>query len=633
MNLMNLLLLILVLPAFGQDLPSLNLEVPSDYQVHQRTSRSGGRIVVAGTLSDSPSVPGSLEARLNGGQASSAWQQLATLKPGQARFQGELMAPSGGWYTLEVRMMHANRTTAQTSIPHVGMGEIFIVSGQSNSANHGEEKQKYQTERVATFYNGTWQIAHDPQPGASGRAGSFIPSFGDAMADRFNVPIGIVATGVGATSVREWLPAGTQFPNPPTLTGNVSQLADGTWVSKGTLFDRFALRMKEMGVNGFRAVLWHQGESDANQSDQTRTLTGPLYQRFLTQLIRDSSRELGWEPPWFVALASYHTPEDPESPEIRTAQRALWESGVALEGPDSDAMTRDFRDNDGKGVHFSGKGLREHGVRWAEKVSPWLERQFAATTDSGASASRITPPDTINMTIAGRPAFLYLPVPAKRATPQPWIFYAPTLPTYPDQAENWMHEQFLEAGIAVAGIDVGEAYGSPASHRVFDALYQELTERRGFAAKPCLLGRSRGGLWVSSWAIANPARIAGIAGIYPVFDFRTYTGVANAANAYGLKPEELETRTSEFNPIERTEVLARAGVPATLIHGDMDPVVPIRENSAEFVRRYTTAGAGSLVRLIVIEGQGHNMFEGFFHCQELVDFAIARARHGATPTR
>ena len=38
---------------------------------------------------------------------------------------------------------------------------------------------------------------------------------------------------------------------------------------------------------------------------------------------------------------------------------------------------------------------------------------------------------------------------------------------------------------------------------------------------------------------------------------------------------------------------------------------------------------GSLVKLIVLEGQGHNYFEGFFRSQELVDFAIARARAGA----
>ena len=32
-----------------------------------------------------------------------------------------------------------------------------------------------------------------------------------------------------------------------------------------------------------------------------------------------------------------------------------------------------LRDAGGKGVHFSGPGLREHAARWAEKVVPWLD--------------------------------------------------------------------------------------------------------------------------------------------------------------------------------------------------------------------------------------------------------------------
>lgn len=229
-------------------------------------------------------------------------------------------------------------------------------------------------------------------------------------------------------------------------------------------------------------------------------------------------------------------------------------------------------------------------------------------------------------------AFIFLPAEGKRSDPQPWIFYAPTLPAYPDEAERWMHEQFLAAGIAVAGIDAGEAYGSPASQKLFDAFYQELTEKRGFAKKLCLLGRSRGGLWVSSWALAHPERITGIAGIYPVFDFRTYPGLAAAAPAYGLSTEQLNARSAELNPIERIAQLAHAGVPMTLIHGDSDKVVPLERNSAEVARRYRAAAAGSLVKLIVLKGQGHSYYEGFFHSPEIVDFAISRARAGAAPS-
>jgi pimeloyl-ACP methyl ester carboxylesterase len=255
----------------------------------------------------------------------------------------------------------------------------------------------------------------------------------------------------------------------------------------------------------------------------------------------------------------------------------------------------------------------------------------AANKGSGAPGRLDLPRE--NFEIQGRPAFVFLPPESKRRQPQPWIFYAPTLPPYPDEAERWMHEQFLAAGIAVAGVDVGEAYGSPASHEVFNGLYRELTANRGFAKRPCLFGRSRGGLWVSSWAITQPERVSGMIGIYPVFDFRTYPGVDKAAPAYGLPTAELVRRAADLNPIERVGVLARAGVPAALIHGDVDTVVPLAENSARFVQQYEGAGKADLVKLIVLKGQGHNFYEGFFHSQELVDFAIQKALSGAAEKR
>jgi 6-phosphogluconolactonase len=230
--------------------------------------------------------------------------------------------------------------------------------------------------------------------------------------------------------------------------------------------------------------------------------------------------------------------------------------------------------------------------------------------------------------LEGRPAFVLLPPEKQRATPQPWVLYAPTLPGLPDRHEQWMHERFLAAGVAVAGIDVGEAYGSPRGRELFRALSEELTGRRGFAPRPCLLARSRGGLWATSWAAAHPDKVAGLAGIYPVFDLRSYPGLAKAAPAYELTVKELGARLGEYNPIERVGVLAKARVPALLIHGDEDKVVPLKENSAAFAARYRARGAGGLVKLIVAKGQGHNYREGFFRCQELIDFAIARARAG-----
>jgi TolB protein len=128
--------------------------------------------------------------------------------------------------------------------------------------------------------------------------------------------------------------------------------------------------------HGFRAALWHQGESDANQKDPTRTLPGKLYREYLEKLIRDSRKDVGWDAPWFVARVSYHVPGDETSPDIRAARASLWKDKVALEGPDSDALKGDLRENGGKGGHFSGLGLRTYAAKWVEKVSPWLESQF-----------------------------------------------------------------------------------------------------------------------------------------------------------------------------------------------------------------------------------------------------------------
>src|SRR6478672_8549449 len=86
----------------------------------------------------------------------------------------------------------------------------------------------------------------------------------------------------------------------------------------------------------------------------------------------------------------------------------------------------------------------------------------AAADEPAPQAPKPAPPKKLtlpgeNFTVAERPAFLFLPTEDKRSRPQPWVFYAPTLPAYPDEAERWMHEQFVAAGVAVAGVDVGEA--------------------------------------------------------------------------------------------------------------------------------------------------------------------------------
>jgi len=117
--------------------------------------------------------------------------------------------------------------------------------------------------------------------------------------------------------------------------------------------------------------------------------------------------------------------------------------------------------------------------------------------------------------IEGRTAFLILPdnKPAKLDQgAMPWVWYAPTLRGLPGWAEKWMFERFLKAGIAIAGVDVGESYGNPKGRATYTALHQHLVEKRGLAKRACLLARSRGGLMLYSWAAENPDKVACITG-------------------------------------------------------------------------------------------------------------------------
>jgi alpha-beta hydrolase superfamily lysophospholipase len=277
------------------------------------------------------------------------------------------------------------------------------------------------------------------------------------------------------------------------------------------------------------------------------------------------------------------------------------------------------------------KGVISHGLAAIVAVLATAVSARLHAADEPPPTKKLVVPGEV-FTVAGRTAFIFTPALPADATagPTPWILYAPTLPSYPDAAERWMHERFTEAGIAVAGIDTGESYGSPEAVAAMEALHAEMV-RRGHAKKPAVLGRSRGGLWASSWAIAHPELTAGVGGIYPVYDWRTYPGVEKAAPAYGLTAADLAARAAELCPIERIDVAARAGVPFCIIHGDSDAVVPVGPNSAELKKRYEAAGKGDLVRLIVAEGQGHSFWEGFFRCEPVVEFLIDRARTGARP--
>lgn len=258
-------------------------------------------------------------------------------------------------------------------------------------------------------------------------------------------------------------------------------------------------------------------------------------------------------------------------------------------------------------------GMVGHSAAWADVSTPL------------ASAHRIAdqlPCRGEFFSVEGCPAFVFLPSKNGKSPVKPWLWYAPTFPDYPNERHVWMFRQFLEHGIAIAGVDVGESYGNPKGRAVYSALWEKLHRDYGLAERACLMPQSRGGLMLYNWAVENPRRVACIAGIYTVCDMRSYPGLANACDAYGMNEAALANHLAEHNPIERLKPLAEARVPILHIHGDSDAVVPIAKNSGELAARYRDLGGA--MRLIVVPGKGHEEVPEFFECREVVDFVITQ---------
>jgi len=310
----------------------LTVTLPANFSVIQRNDDNVACVKVSGNLkTDAREVI--IEARtvLEDGRmgASTDWVEICRCS-GEGVFSGELVVPAGGWYRLDVQAASDGKVIDKFSVERFGVGEVFITAGQSNSANHGESPQKPWDDRVAAYHIGAWRQACDPQPGATGEGGTPWPILGSMLAENLQMPIGFASVGVGGSSLAEWLES----------PGYYKQLVRAA-----------------CALGAFRAILWHQGESDAicHTSKQD-------YVDGVTRLIRMSASESGVDAPWVVAEASF-IKEDPRfEHEIAEAQRELWKRGVALRGPcTNDMIGSSFRYDE---IHFTNMGLRVHAQRW-----------------------------------------------------------------------------------------------------------------------------------------------------------------------------------------------------------------------------------------------------------------------------
>ena len=169
--------------------------------------------------------------------AGTDWTKVDGTRADQA-WTAAMRLPAGGWYRLELRARDGERIVANATVEPVGVGEVFVVAGQSYAVGANDELMKVDDPqgRVVAYdvAKDVWRVANDPQPN-SGDGGTIWPTTGNLLLPLARVPIGFVNVAVGGTSTRQWLPG-------------------------EKLYEQLAAAGKT--TQRFRAVLWQQGESD-----------------------------------------------------------------------------------------------------------------------------------------------------------------------------------------------------------------------------------------------------------------------------------------------------------------------------------------------------------------------------------
>lgn len=224
--------------------------------------------------------------------------------------------------------------------------------------------------------------------------------------------------------------------------------------------------------------------------------------------------------------------------------------------------------------------------------------------------------------INGHTAYLYAaPKPAKG---KPWVWFAPTLKGLSLVQRKAYFEGFLGAGVSIAGYDLGEVRGSPASTEQFTQFYDELV-KRGWSAKPIVLGQSRGGLMMLAWAMRHPEKTQAFVGIYPVCNLATWgmKSLPRTLADYKLSEAELRARLPEFNPLDNLKGLLKHKVPMFIVQGDADRAVPYKENAILLKERYEAGGGAITVK--IVPGEGHQATPAFFADKELIEFVLKQA--------
>lgn len=389
----TLLLFFLLTISFGS-LAQMTVDYPYNNQILQRNASNEAIVSFLGKVSkEATTVEYQLIPVVNGKEQSATnWKVLDSNAIG-GFYQGKL-AVKGGLYTCKVRSKNQTSVLDSAVLKRFGVGEVFIIAGQSNAQGVERELSISGTDNemvIAANFSNVFQPANGetftyigrdnlnfPNDkfevlkntsiiGPVGMSNSFWPKLGDQIANSLHIPVCFFNVAWGGTSIRNWAESsrGIASKNP---------WAD-LYYEKGFPFENLKQVIKSFAnINGIRAVLWQIGETDTD-----KLMPKDDFVNYFKEVQQAIVNFTGVNVPMVVAQGTYFAREFNGScvptnnyTGIIDGIKSLWNlpNETFVPGPNTDVIEIPRLTTVPEGcVHFSKNSFNQLAENWFEKLN------------------------------------------------------------------------------------------------------------------------------------------------------------------------------------------------------------------------------------------------------------------------
>lgn len=342
----------------------ISIGYPFQNQIFQRNNQNVAQIPVVGTfgtIGDQIQVS-AIPVQEGQGQAI-PWRNLDSgIKNGI--YSGNIQV-SGGFYNLRTRIVRNGTVLSESTPVTFGVGEVFVFAGQSNAegniAYRGAEIGAKDPRVMAINYTDV-QMIEDNLPYEFTPLTDFhaigpynpVPWIWAKMADKIvaeeNVPVLLFGGALGGSPSSFWSRS-ANGEDLRSLSPILVRFAGSPYQIVKRIFTNYITH------TGARALLWQQGESDANTPSQQ------YYENVKTVMDR-LHVDFGQNISWIVARSS-RTP-NVHFNVIEAQNRLISDLPSVFEGPNTDNFFGVGNRVDG--IHFWLDGITRVGEAWANTM-------------------------------------------------------------------------------------------------------------------------------------------------------------------------------------------------------------------------------------------------------------------------